>query len=348
MGFLRRLLGRGEDGDSRGRDELAGPRGAHEIHCRLARGGQTVSLRQLRSYGLNAVRVLDAPTIHQVVREAVNEVLELRPPTAPRLTGEERAKVEEATKQHVLRLMQQNEALSLDRNQAVAAREQAEAARTQVEARRAELERQIQALREELAGRQSELQEERARTVRTIVVVDDESFVEMERRIQALFERMARTGELEGPDGKIDLGGVQRELRELLGHVIADVKAKHVGADEARVEELELRIEKLSQALANREDAIRRLAEAKGFDPGLASIYDDIQGLDPAAADYQRKAELLKEVFVQNLELHGLDARALDLLISAAPAGGGGGGSDRPPLSIPTSEPAPVSGETGF
>lgn len=336
MGFLRRLLGRDEDEDDGDARAYQGPppRDAHEIHCRLARGGQTVSLRQLRSYGLHAVRVLDAPTIHQVVRDAVDKVLLERPPAAPRLTEGERVKVEEATKEHILRLMRQNEQLTAERERAVAAT-------GEVERRRAELERQIQALREELVGRQSELEAERSKMIRQVVVIDDESFVQMERRIQALFERMARDGELEGPNGKINLAAVQTEMRELLRHVIADVKAKHAGADEARIEELELRIEKLNAALANREEAIRKLAEAKGFDPGLASIYDDIQGLDPAAADYMRKAELLREVFVQNLELHGLDVQAQDLVIPSA-------GANPAPMSIPAPDAAPVAGETAF
>lgn len=344
MGFLRRLLGRDEDdgGDSTAPRGPA-PRDAHEIHCRLARGGQTVSLRQLRSYGLHAVRVLDAPTIHQVVRDAVDQVIRERPPEAPRLTEKERARVEEATKQHVLQLMRQNEQLTAERARAEAERERAQATATEVERRRADLERQIQALREELAGRQAELEDERSKMVRQVVVIDDESFVQMERRIQALFERMARDGELEGPNGKVDLAAVQRELRELLGHVIADVKAKHAGADEARIEDLELRIEKLNAALAHREEAIRRLAEAKGFDPGIASIYDDFQGLDLDDLEYKRKSELLREVFVQNMELQGVSVEAQDLVVSNA-----GVGAIPAPMSIPTPEAAPVTGETAF
>ncbi|MCO5165853.1 MAG: hypothetical protein M9894_05740 [Planctomycetes bacterium] len=352
MGFLQRLLGRDHDGGEvppRG----PAPPGAHEIHRLLARGGQTVSLRQLRSYGLHAVRVLDAPTIHRVVKDAVDQVLRERPRGAPALTPKERARVEEATRAHVLQLMQQNERLQVERaqaesarahaesarEQAESARMQAEAARGEVERRRAELERQIAALREEIEGRQSELAHERARVVRQVVVIDDESFVQMERRIVHLFERMARDGELEGPNGKVDLAAVQRELTEVLAHVIADVKAKHAGADEARIEELELRIAKLNQALSEREEAIRKLAEMKGFDPGLASIYDSIQGLDPSTLDFQRKSELLKEVFVQNLELLGLEVAPQDLVFPAGnPAA----------VGIPASgDPAPA-GETAF
>jgi hypothetical protein len=307
MSFLGRLFGRGGDGPEAAPQGGAPPPNRHEIHRQLARGGQTLSLRQLRSYGLHAVRVLDAPTIHKVVHEAVEKVLRDRPRGAPPLTTAERAKVEDQTREHVLRLMQQNEQLV--------------ASHSQVERRRAELEQQTKALREELAAHQAELTQERARTVRTIVVIDDESFVEMERRVRALLERMARGGELEGPDGKLDLRPFERELGELLSRVVGDVKKKNAGAvDEARVEELELRIAKLNEALEQREDAIRKLAAMKGYDGGIASIYDVIQGLDPASLEFKRKSELLKEVFTQNMELHGVTLEPTDHVFPIAPA----------------------------
>lgn len=302
MGFLGRWFGRGEEASGGAPQHGAPPPNRHEIHRQLARGGQTLSLRQLRSYGLHAVRVLDAPTIHKVVHDAVEKVLRDRPPSAPPLTIVERAKVEDATREHILRLMHQNEQLVAERD----------AERSQVERRRAELEQQIKALREELEGHQAELTQERARTVRTVVVIDDESFVEMERRVRALLERMARGGELEGPDGKINLKPFAKELRELLSRVVSDVKAKSAGVDDARVEDLELRISKLNEALLEREEAIRKLAQLKGFDGGIASVYDAIQGLDPTTLEFQRKSELLKEVFTQNMELHGISLEPTD------------------------------------
>src|SRR5687768_8474517 len=116
MGFLERWFGRGEETPEAAPQRGAPPPNRHEIHRQLARGGQTLSLRQLRSYGLHAVRVLDAPTIHQVVHDAVEKVLRDRPPGAPRLTVAERAQVEDDTREHVLRLMQQNEQLVSERS----------------------------------------------------------------------------------------------------------------------------------------------------------------------------------------------------------------------------------------
>lgn len=308
MGFLDRLFGKDDAPPAQAAAPAPGSAAVdrHRLHTMLGRGGQTISLRQLRSYGLHAVRVIDAQTIHQVARQAVEHVLRERPAGAPALTGEEVAEVEKAVGARVLELMQQNQQLTAERQELVT--------RSQtVERRRAELEAQMTALRDELAQRQAELAEERKKSPRVIVTIDDASFDELERRVARVFERLARDGELTGPDGAVRLATVERELRELLTRVVAEVKAKHTGAEDAKVEELELRIEKLNQALAQREEAIRKLAVMKGFDPGIASIFDSIQGLDPSALDFDRKAELLKEVFLQNLELQGLEATRTDV-----------------------------------
>lgn len=278
----------------------------HKLHTMLGRGGQTISLRQLRSYGLGAVRVIDAQTIHGVARQAVEQVLRQRPADAPPLTGAEVAQVEKAVEARVLELMQQNQQLTAERQELVSRS-------ATIEKRRADLESQMSLLREELQHRHAELEQERKKSPRVVVTIDEASFDEMERRVLRVFERLARDGELTGPEGKILLAPVERELRELLSRVIADVKAKQTGADDAKVEELELRIQKLNDALLAREEAIKKLAAMKGFDAGIASIFDSIQGLDPTLFDFNRKSELLKEVFLQNLELQGHEVTNTDV-----------------------------------
>ncbi len=79
------------------------------------------------------------------------------------------------------------------------------------------------------------------------------------------------------------------------------------------VEKLQLRIQKLNSALGASEDALRRLAEAKAGDPGIASIYNEIQGLSNKDGKYQEKMEMIKVVFVNNLRLMKRDVTADDL-----------------------------------
>lgn len=70
-----------------------------------------------------------------------------------------------------------------------------------------------------------------------------------------------------------------------------------------QIDLLERRITKLTQLLSMTEDDLRRLIDAKSIDPGLASIYKSVQGLDSAANSAQAKKELMKRIFQANLEL---------------------------------------------
>ena len=60
--------------------------------------------------------------------------------------------------------------------------------------------------------------------------------------------------------------------------------------------------ERVIAALEETETALRQLAQAKGYDDGVASIYDSIQGMGMDEVDYGRRKELLAIVFVENLD----------------------------------------------
>jgi hypothetical protein len=339
--ILRRLLGQDEpehviEQDPNDPDTLfmPAPMNPRRVERAIVRGGQTVSLRQLREFGLSAIRVIDGATIQRVVKDTMEEVLRERPASAGPLTPVERKKVEDATSERVMELLQKNQRL--------------EAAHAEIERRRGQLESQVKDLRHELEQRLADLQAEKNR--RTLVRIDDASFVEMEQRITNLFHRMARDGELEGPDGKVDLKAVERELGALVHKIVAEVREKHQGDHGAEVEELELRIAKLNAALEQREDMLRKLAAMKGFDAGIASIFDDIQGLDPSALDFEKKSELLKEVFLQNLELQGLDILVEDqssFPIQRQPVATVAGMSAEE-LGIPTPDPTTFTDESAY
>lgn len=102
-----------------------------------------------------------------------------------------------------------------------------------------------------------------------------------------------------------------RKAQEALVHAIEDMQTK--GADpnlaaelesyKRQIDVLERRIAKLTQLLAMTEDDLRRLIDAKSIDPGVASIYKSVQGLDDAASNAKAKKELMKRIFQANLEL---------------------------------------------
>jgi hypothetical protein len=52
------------------------------------------------------------------------------------------------------------------------------------------------------------------------------------------------------------------------------------------------------------------MIQEKSVDPGLASIYRGVQGLDPHARDYAKKKELLAVIYKANVDLlHELRAQ---------------------------------------
>ena len=75
--------------------------------------------------------------------------------------------------------------------------------------------------------------------------------------------------------------------------------------EQERVELLERRLTKLRAALAQQERELADLARRAQLDPGVASIYREVQGLSPEAADRENKAQLLRNLFEQNLALQG-------------------------------------------
>ncbi|MEX1025062.1 MAG: GGDEF domain-containing protein [Planctomycetota bacterium] len=88
---------------------------------------------------------------------------------------------------------------------------------------------------------------------------------------------------------------VERTRRETLDSQAAK------GAD--TVELLERRVAKLKEALTAAEAEIGRVAALKAMDPGLASVYRSVQGLDEGAQDVSRKREMLAVLFEANVKL---------------------------------------------
>ena len=51
------------------------------------------------------------------------------------------------------------------------------------------------------------------------------------------------------------------------------------------------------------EEELARMVQEKSLDPGVASIYRSVQGLDPSARDFKKKKELLAVLYRANVEL---------------------------------------------
>ncbi len=92
---------------------------------------------------------------------------------------------------------------------------------------------------------------------------------------------------------------VLAELERVQAQVLELKMARH----EQELETARRRIAKLTATLLATEENLRRLAESKGFDPGLASIYREVQGLAEEETFAELKREMLAKIFEANLKL---------------------------------------------
>lgn len=80
-------------------------------------------------------------------------------------------------------------------------------------------------------------------------------------------------------------------------------RAGHQPRDPEEVARLERRIAKLVGETARMEEALAKLAKMKDVDAGEASIYRTVQGLAQIDEMFERKQELLRDIFESNVAL---------------------------------------------
>lgn len=71
------------------------------------------------------------------------------------------------------------------------------------------------------------------------------------------------------------------------------------------IEVLQRRLKKLSALLELQEGQLRRVAQRLDEDPGIASVHESVQGLDPQDPEADRKREMMARIFEANLALRG-------------------------------------------
>ena len=125
---------------------------------------------------------------------------------------------------------------------------------------------------------------------------DRERFFEL---VGPIFQSLgARTPEIQSTmDKTVEL--LMQTVSMAREEVLAEQTESHANA----VTQLERRVSKLKQALAAAEDEVRRVAAMKEVDPGLASIYRSVQGLDDGADNASAKREMLSVLFEANVKL---------------------------------------------
>lgn len=98
--------------------------------------------------------------------------------------------------------------------------------------------------------------------------------------------------------------------REVIDLAVAELRRERAAGTAVRLEEqaksidlLERRIAKLNQLLGETEAQLRRARSRSSEDPGLASVYEGVQGLDEDDSQFDKKAELMASIFEANLAM---------------------------------------------
>ena len=149
-------------------------------------------------------------------------------------------------------------------------------------------------LRAELDARRTELEARERRLEMRDLSVEDHS---LERRLRQTFA--SRSGEF---DPALESEVVRVALEELSGmrsRALEDRRAE--GRRESQ--RLERRIAKLAGLLEQTEGELRRTRSRQAEDPGLASIFAEVQGLDSEDERFGQKRDLMKGIFEANLAL---------------------------------------------
>jgi len=115
----------------------------------------------------------------------------------------------------------------------------------------------------------------------------------LEEKVADLFGRLGPGA----PAADDVLSTIHGALAEVRGR-----RATHAEV-EREIQVLEGRVARLKELLGASEEELARMVQEKSLDPGIASIYRTVQGIDPSASNYRKKKELLAVIYKANVEL---------------------------------------------
>ena len=173
-----------------------------------------------------------------------------------------------------------------------------EAERRKILAQREKALAELNRLTVELEQRRDEMSQEREEFIREREVSGAKLDDELVGRIQELFAGMEGAEgieELQDAVTRIALGTVQEERDKAVEEKLAN--------HEEEVANYERRIAKLTQSLDRTEEEIRRLAQMKDVESGVASIYRTVQGISGDDESAESKKEMMTAIFEANLAL---------------------------------------------
>lgn len=253
-----------------------------------------VSVRKLRQQGHRRITALRLQDIQQLISEATERVLDERQLT---LDQRERDGVEQQVHEEFQRLLSEHQRVLKDHES--------------VTREFADLRKQYELLQEELVQQQKLLEAERSRELDPeSLTLSKEGLVDVGSRIREAVHLVLTSGGGDFTNGQGEkLRQLESRIVDVTSQILEHERLAGYERDrhdkDGRVEQLERRIAKLRKHLSDTEENLARVAKAKGIDPGEASVYRSVQGLDESDPGASKKKEFLKEIFDQNLALRG-------------------------------------------
>jgi hypothetical protein len=230
------------------------------------------SVDQLKKRGFEKVNVIGLDRIVALIDEAVHRTLKHR------LLATERYAVADATKDEFLRLLKSNEELKQAHSRA---EEEANSMRLELQQLRQQLEERLAEARLDLAAdferEDAQIEENIAMAVASLGL-NDETAESVTARVREIV--------------MTTVGTQRRTSVEMQG-----------AARDRELAQLQRRINKLNTALEDAEGRLQEMARRKSTDPGIASIYREVQGLSGEDSHAELKKALMADIFRANLQL---------------------------------------------
>ncbi len=168
----------------------------------------------------------------------------------------------------------------------------------QIEEQREQARRDLEGLLSQLGERQQQNKLIEDELVAESLIAGAQQDHDLVQRVSDLF------GDAEGDEA---LAGIQDQVTRLLLSTMQTERDKLVDAQMAdhrsEINNFERRIVKLTQSLELTEDELKRIAQSKGIEHGVSSIYREVQGLSEEDAAFETKKELMSSIFQSNIQL---------------------------------------------
>ncbi len=172
----------------------------------------------------------------------------------------------------------------------------------------------VKKLRPAIESRVQELAVEKQGEIgRWSILCSEEGFDELEKLMrgfvaEAVQEAARRIEKTAGAN--FDLEKLESLLQGVVRRVLEGerrrIQQESAQSSDQKTEILERRLDKLKIHLAEMEETLKEMAEAKGIDPGLPSFFKDLQGLRLDERQFEKKKGMLKAIFEDNLKLQGI------------------------------------------